>query len=369
MRVLIINSVCGIRSTGRICTDLADSLSCDGNEVRIAYGRETVPKQFQKYAVRIGSDLDVKWHGLESRLLDNHGLASRVATKRFLSWAEEYNPDLLWLHNIHGYYINYDLLFSWIKQRPQMEVRWTLHDCWAFTGHCAYFTMIKCQKWKNRCFNCIQKQRYPASLMIDNSKKNYEHKKATFTGVNNMVLITPSQWLADIVKQSFLKEYVVEVHKNKIDTSIFKPTLSNFRDSRRIKDKNLILGVASAWSERKGLDDFIRLSKMITSNDIIVLVGLTEKQMRGLPDNIIGIQRTNSPKELAEIYTAADVFVNPTYEDNYPTVNLEAEACGTRVVSYDTGGCRETLQREDSDVVKVGDVNAILDSINKRRVE
>ena len=172
MKVLMINSVCGIRSTGRICTDLASELEAQGHQVRIAYGRESVPEQYTKYAVRIGNEWDVRLHGVRSRLLDEHGLSSKSATKRFLKWAEEYDPDLLWLHNIHGYYINYELLFDWIKGRPKMQVKWTLHDCWAFTGHCSYFTVARCEQWKTGCTHCVQKKRYPASLLVDNCRKN-----------------------------------------------------------------------------------------------------------------------------------------------------------------------------------------------------
>ena len=231
MKILLINSVCGIGSTGRICTDLAQEYEAQGHEVKIAYGRDSyVPEKYSKYAVRIGSDLDIRIHGVLSRLFDAHGLGSKSATKKFLKWAEEYKPDLLWLHNIHGYYINYELLFEWIKKHPEMEVKWTLHSCWSFTGHCSHFTFVKCYKWKNHCENCPQKKRYPASLFLDCSKGNFDRKKKAFCGVKNMTLITPSKWLADLVKQSFLKEYPVEVRYNTIDTNVFKPTSGNFRE-------------------------------------------------------------------------------------------------------------------------------------------
>ena len=172
MKVLMINVVCGIRSTGRICTDLATELEKEGHEVKIAYGREYVPEEFKRFAVRIGNDFEVKIHGIKSRVFDNHGLGSTKSTKEFLKWAEEYNPDMLWLHNIHGYYINYELLFSWIKRRTNMKIKWTLHDCWAFTGHCAYFSMIDCDKWISGCSNCPQKRKYPESIIIDDSRNN-----------------------------------------------------------------------------------------------------------------------------------------------------------------------------------------------------
>lgn len=360
MKVLFINSVCGIGSTGRICVELAKELEASGHEVKIAFGRDpTVPQEAEKYAVRIGSGLDVKIHALQTRLFDAHGLGSKRATKRFLRWADDYNPDLLWLHNIHGYYINYELLFEWIKSRPSMEVRWTLHDCWTFTGHCSYFTMVECEQWKSRCSYCVQKKRYPSSLFLDNCRRNFDRKKAAFTGVRNLTLITPSQWLAKLVKESFLKEYPVEVRYNSIDTNVFKPTPSDFRERYGLQDKKIVLGVASVWDERKGLDDFIRLAGMLDDRYVIALVGLSEKQIRRLPKRMLGIRRTNSPTELAAIYTAADVFVNLTYEDNYPTVNLEAQACGTFVVTYNTGGCSETLLPNQGIVFPCGNVHDV----------
>ncbi len=354
MKILLINSVCGIGSTGRICTDLAQQFEKESHTVKIAYGRSaTVPEKFQKYAVRIGTDFDVKLHALQTRLFDTHGFGSKRATKKFLAWAEEYNPDLVWLHNIHGYYINVEMLFDWIKSRPNMQVKWTLHDCWAFTGHCSYFTLANCDKWRVRCAHCPQLRRYPASYR-DNSAGNFDRKKAAFTGVKNMTLITPSKWLANLVKQSFLKDYSVEVVYNTIDKTIFKPTPSDFRQRYGLENKKMILGVASVWDERKGLNDFIKLAGMLDDTYAIVLVGLTDKQIKSLPKNCLGIQRTNNPHELAAIYTAADVFFNPTYEDNYPTVNLEAQACGTSVITYDTGGARETVYMADSKVIPTG---------------
>lgn len=352
MKCLIINSVCGIGSTGRICTDLAQQLEAEGNEVKIAYGRKgTVPEQFQKYAVRIGTDFDCKMHAIQTRLFDTHGFGSKHATKEFLKWAEEYKPDLLWLHNLHGYYINVEMLFDWIKKHPEMQVKWTLHDCWAFTGHCSY---------------CSQLRRYPACFAMSSVSKNFERKRKAFTGVKNMTLITPSKWLADLTRQSFLKEYPVEVHYNTIDTSIFKPTPSDFRERYGLQDRIIVLGVANVWEDRKGLFDFYKLAEMLDDRYAIVLVGLSEKQIKDLPKNIKGIQRTNSPQELAAIYTAADVFVNPTYEDNYPTVNLEAQACGTRVITYDTGGCKETLHTKESTLVQTGAIQVVAEMIEEK---
>ena len=359
----MINAVCGIRSTGRICTDIAKDLEKQGYEVKIAYGRETVPEQYQKYAVRIGNNVDVYWHALMTRLFDDRGYWSRIATRKFLKWADEYDPDLLWLHNLHDYFINIDMLFNWIKSRPQMEVKWTQHDCWAFTGHCSYFTMVKCEQWKTHCSYCPGKAPFPHDSLFNQCQRNFDRKKKAFTGIKNMTLISPSQWLADLIKESYLKEYPVQVVHNTIDTNVFKPTPSDFRKRYGLEDKEIVLGVASPWSKRKGFDDFIKLSQMLSDEYVIVLVGLSEKQMEGLPDNIIGIQRTNDAKELAGIYTAADVFVNPTYEDNYPTVNLEARACGVPIVTYKTGGSPESAGNMNTRIVDVGSIEGIAKSV------
>ncbi len=360
MRVLFINSFCGTGSTGRICCELADKLSAEGYECKIAYGRSNVvPEKWKHYGVRIGNALGVRCHALSTRIFDNTGFCSKTATRIFLKWADDFDPDILWLHNLHGYYINIELLFEWIKSKQDMEVRWTLHDCWSFTGHCSHFTYVQCKKWETYCRQCIQKKRYPASFVIDSSETNYERKRTAFTGVNNLTIITPSKWLSDLVKKSFLNGYPVEVRYNTIDPQIFKPTSGNFRKRYALEDKKIILGVASTWDARKGLQDMINLRKKIDGSIRIVLVGLSKKQIKRLPDGITGIERIYDPSELAEIYTAADVFVNTSYEENYPTVNLEAEACGTPVVAYDSGGSAETLKMPLSKTVTPGDVEEL----------
>ena len=358
MRVLIINSVCGIGSTGRICAELAENFERNGDQVKIAYGRsDTVPEKYRKYAIRIGNNIGVKFNALKARLFDNEGLNAIKATERFLEWASGFDPDLLWLHNLHGYYVNYELLFKWIKSRPNMQVKWTLHDCWAFTGHCTYFSFEKCYRWETQCCDCPQIRRYPKAFK-DNSVKNFKRKKAAFTGVKDMTVITPSKWLADLVGRSFLKEYKIDVCYNTIDTSVFKPTPSDFRQKYGLEKKKIILGVASVWNERKGFSDFLKLSKMLDDEYCIVLVGLSDKQIKDLPENIVGVTHTNNATELAEIYSAADVFVNLTYEDNYPTVNLESQACGTPCITYRTGGSVESVPKEN--VVEQGDLNEIV---------
>ncbi len=340
MKVLQINSVCGIGSTGRIATDLHNALIEQGHKSWIAYGRKE-PKNCDS-AIRIGRDFDVYSHALITRIFDRHGFGSKQATLEFLEKVKTINPDIIHLHNIHGYYMHIELLFAFLKEFGKPVV-WTLHDCWSFTGHCAYFTFVGCDRWRNGCYDCPQKRNYPGSFFMDNSRNNYERKKGAFSGVKNMTIVTPSKWLATLVKESFLKEYEVIPIPNGIDTDIFKPVKTNFKEKYNIENKFMILGVASVWDKRKGLEHFVELAGMLQQDEVIVLVGLTQKQISRLPGNIIGISRTNNVHELVEIYSAADVFLNPTLEDNYPTVNLEAQACGTYTITFDSGGSGETI--------------------------
>lgn len=359
MKYLFINSVAGIGSTGRIVADKCRELQKQGNQCVIAFGRAAANCDDIE-TVQIGTKFDYQWHGVLTRLFDLHGFGSKRATRKFLQWVKEYEPDVIWLHNIHGYYINIELLFDYLKSCGK-KIYWTLHDCWAFTGHCSHFTAAKCEQWRSHCSHCSQLRRYPKCYAISNVNRNFERKKASFTGVPNMKLIVPSHWLEGLVKQSFLQEYPVEVFYNTIDMNVFKPTPSNFRKRYGLPGKKIVLGVASVWDERKGLNDFIQLANMLDDGYVVVLVGLTDKQIKQLPKKILGIQRTNSAQELAAIYTAADVFVNPTYEDNYPTVNLEAQACGTPVITYDTGGCKETTKGKG--LCKIGDVHTLSNMI------
>jgi len=346
LKMMQINTVCGVGSVGRIVRQIHEALREKGHESYIAYGRKPLGCDG---AIRIGEDLDVYFHVFLTRVFDLHGFGSKKATKKFLKIVEEINPDIIHLHNIHGYYLNIEVLFDFLKSFDKPVV-WTLHDCWAFTGHCSHFTYAKCERWKTGCYSCPEKKSYPRSVIFDNSKSNYARKKKAFTGAKNMTLVTPSQWLAGLVKESFLRDYPVQVIPNGIDTEVFKPTPSDFKKRYGLDGKFLILGVANVWEKRKGFDYFLDLSKYLSDDEIIVLVGLSDERIKNLPNNIIGIKRTNSAKELAEIYTAADVFFNPTLEDNYPTVNLEAQACGTYVITFDSGGAKETIISKESGV-------------------
>lgn len=367
MKYLQINSVCGIGSTGKIAVENHDKLLKEGHESYIAFGRGEAKDIEEKYTIKIGSKVDLYLNLLRTRLLDQHGLGSKSSTKEFLQRVREISPDVIHLHNIHGYYLNYPLLFKYLKEEFKGKVKWTLHDCWAFTGHCAYYDYYKCDKWKSQCGNCIQKKEYPQSLLLDNSTRNFNLKKESFLGIKDLEIITPSKWLANEVKNSFLKDYKIRVVYNTINTEIFKPRPSDFRKRNNLEEKFIILGVASPWSKRKGFKYFIELSKKLKEDEVIVMVGLNKKQLENLPKNILGIERTNNQIELAEIYTTADIFFNPTQEEVLGLTNLEAVACGTFGVTFNSGGSPECFDEKTGKVLKTKEIDEFLEIIKRRK--
>ncbi len=363
MKIFEINSVAGIRSTGRICTDIAQALRERGHECMIAYGREQAPDFCREYTVRVGTKLGAYARFARGLLLDDQGSGARRGTKKLIAEIEKFKPDIIHLHNIHGYYLNIKMLFDYLAASG-IPVVWTLHDCWSFTGHCAHFDLIGCDKWRTcACSDCPAKSKYPPSLLLDRSPKNIEEKRALFTSVKNMTLVTPSLWLAGKVKESFLGKYETVTVNNGVDLCVFKPTYGNILTRLGLNGKRIILGVASIWDWGKGLDDFKKMSESLDPDWHIILIGLSKKQIADLPQNITGIERTDSQAELAEIYTAADVFANPTKQEVFGLVNIEALACGTPVVTYRTGGCPECVDESYCKIVEKGDTGAMLEAI------
>ncbi len=359
MKLLQINVTANSGSTGKIAEQIGRLVIAEGWQSSIAYGRYANPSQSE--LICIGTKFDIIEHGIESRLLDNHGLASHRATKSLIQQIENIKPDIIHLHNIHGYYINYKILFEYLS-KLNTPIVWTLHDCWPLTGHCAHFDYVKCDRWKKGCFSpCPCKENYPKSLLVDRSQENWEKKKACFTSVKNMTIVSVSQWLSNLVNQSFLKKYPIRIIHNGIDLKMFSP----IEDTMRIKEKyhiegiHILLGVANVWNELKGLSDFIKLRELLPIEYTIVLVGLTEKQILLLPKGIIGIKHTQTQEELVQLYSVSNVYINPTYEDSYPTTNLEAVACGTPAVTYKTGGSPESISEESGIVIKQGDINQL----------
>lgn len=364
MRIVEINTVNGIGSTGKIAAALYNLAKSENHEPYIAYGRGDAPANIDSF--KIGNTFDFGTHVLSNFFCGNSGFASRNATKKFLQWLDHIQPDLLHLHNLHGFYIHVGLLFEYIKKH-NIPVIWTLHDCWPFTGQCAYFDYAECKKWKTQCHSCpIYKTDYPYSLFKDNSKQNYIQKKEAFTGVNNMIIITPSHWLASLVGDSYLNEYPVNVIPNGIDLTLFKPLSIPISDAK-YQNKKILLGVANVWDKRKGLDYFLDLSKMLDDDFHIVLIGVSKKQQdmiqKKYAANVTAITRTANQKELVSWYNAAYAFVNPTLEDNFPTTNLEALACGTPVITFNTGGSPESINDTCGIVVEKGNVQKLKDAI------
>ena len=352
--LLQINITANWGSTGKIADSIGIAAMDAGWESYIAYGRWM--NQSQSRLVKVGGRFDKYLHFAEQRIRDNEGLCSRLATKRFIRQIEEIKPDVIQLHNIHDHYLNYQILFEYLNN-THIKVVWTFHDCWAFTGHCFHFITTDCKKWKTGCFNCPMKSVSPKTIM-DRSKENYELKKSLFANCKNLTIVPVSDWMADFVKHSFFKDKKIHVIKNGVDLSIFKP--SPIKNDKKIR----ILGVSNVWTKDKGLFDFYKLRNLLDKEKFeIILVGLSANQVKNVPEGIIGIKHTESVQELADLYSSASVFVNPTYADTFPTVNIEALACGTPVITYRTGGSPEALDEKTGIVTEQGDVNGLVSAI------
>ena len=355
MRIFFINAVCGTGSTGRIVADLAEFLRNQGHTVGAAYGVGQGPE----WAVKINDKMGYYLHNGLSRLTDHAGLYSRRQTRFLIEKLREFGPDVVHIHTLHGYYVNYQLLCRYLSEE-KVPVVMTLHDCWAFTGHCTHFSRVGCQGWKTGCRKCPQLREYPVCWGFGDSAGNFRRKKEAFCSLENLTIVTPSRWLESLARQSFLKNANFQVVPNGIDNGPYRPLMV----PKGIFSGPMVLGVAAFWSPGKGLSDFCRLAKLLPEYQI-VLIGLTPTQRKKLPPEILGLGPIHDPEELAKWYSAAEVFVNPTYEDTFPTVNLEAQACGTPVVTYDACGSPETLVPGTGRVVPVGDVEALARAIRE----
>lgn len=354
--ILQVNVTANIGSTGRIAEQIGKAAIAEGWSSYIAYGRHAGASE--STLVRVCTSFESRIHYHLSKLTDREGLFSYCATLRFIRKIKQIKPDVIHLHNIHGAYLNYKLFFNYLN-RSGIPVIWTLHDCWPFTGHCTYFDEPNCYKWESGCEQCPYSCSYPASLFADASSKNYKLKKNLFGANKQLYLVPVSNWLLNFVKRSFLSHCDSRVLHNGIDLHKFciKPTPQN--------NKYRIIGVAIPWDRRKGLSDFYALRDKLDKDKYeIMLVGLTPKQISVLPDGIIGVSRTNSVEELAQLYSSADVFVNPTYADNYPTTNLESIACGTPIITYKTGGSPESVTEQTGAIVEQGDIDGIVNAIH-----
>lgn len=355
-------------STGRIMQEIGELAMANGWESYIAYsgGRDGI-RPCKSHLMPVGSKISVALHGLWTRFTDRHGLASNLATKKFIKDIEKLQPDVIHIHNIHGYFLNYKILFDYLK-RADIPVIWTIHDCWIYTGHCYYYSSIQCDRWKIGCGNCPQQRQFPTSWFVDCSRQNFKDKSVAFNSIKDKLTIVPvSKWIRGEMAQSFMKDCNYQVIHNGIDLNVFdvQPDDKAVREKYDLGDKKIILGLASIWSKEKGWDDFVKMSEMLNEDEVIVMVGVSEDQQKRLPKNIVAIRRTENVRQLAELYSAATAFVNPTWQDNYPTVNLEAIACGTPVVTYRTGGSIEVITEDTGRIVEQGDVAGLLAAVRE----
>ena len=354
--LLQINITANWGSTGKIAESIGIAAIKAGWESYVAYGRWSNPSQSQLF--KIGSWWDKYFHYAEQRIRDNEGLCSRSATKRLIRQIKEIRPDVIQLHNIHDHYLNYKILFDYLNQ-TEIKVIWTFHDCWAFTGHCFHFVTKDCMRWKTGCYNCPMKNVFPKTI-LDRSREHYELKKKLFGGCRNLTIVPVSDWMAGFVRQSFLNDKRIEVIKNGVDLGVFRPL-----EKQKQEGKYAVLAVSSVWNEDKGLGDIYKLRELLSDEYTITVVGLTAKQVEQLPSGIKGIQRTQNVQELVQLYSDADVLINPTYADTFPTVNLEALACGTPVVTYRTGGSPEAIDEKTGLVLEQGDVQELMAAVQR----
>lgn len=357
--LLQINVTANWGSTGKIAEQIGQCAIAHGWDSYIAYGRWYNPSQ--SHLIKIGNKLDMYQHYAEQRILDNEGLCSRRATKEFIKRINEIKPDVIQLHNIHDHYLNYRLLFEYLN-KTDIKVVWTFHDCWAFTGHCFHFITKGCERWKSGCFDCPLQHEYPKTF-FDRSRKNYTMKKNLFGANNNLTIIACSEWIANFVRQSFLKDKPIYVINNGVDLNVFKGSESLGTNKKSFH----VLAVSNVWNKDKGFGDILKLREILSNEYEITIVGVTKQQLNSLPQGIVGIERTQNVQELVALYSKADVFINPTYADNFPTVNLEALACGTPVITYRTGGSPEALDEKTGVVVEQGDINGLAVAIQKMK--
>lgn len=361
MKVLHLNSVYKIGSTGRIVSNIHTELIKLNLSSYVCYGRGEDSQE--DFVFKISSNKDNFLHGIGSRIFDNHGLYSKRSTKKLLDIINKVNPDIVHIHNIHGYYMNYLTFFNEIKNL-NIKIVWTLHDCWAFTGHCSHFDYIGCNKWKYECSKCPQKKEYPKSVLFDDSKRNYNLKKNLYSDLKDITIVTPSNWLRKKVKQSILKESNVITINNGIDIAKFQRKYdSGLKEKLSLKNSFVMLSVASIWTEKKGINNIIEFSKNLKKDETLIIVGKISKKI-SLPNNIIHIESTNNIEELAQIYSISNVLLNFTLEDTFPTVNIESIACGTPVITYDSGGSKEIIDEQTGFVVKKGDFKSVREAIN-----
>ena len=345
MKVLQINAY-GNFSTGKIAQGIA--LECNSSNIEnlFLYGRNECANPSVN-SKKIASSFSCKFHFLMSRVFDRTGFYSYFQTKKIVKEIQKYHPDIIHLHIIHGYYCNIKVLFKYLANCG-VPIIWTFHDCWAYTGHCAYYLSAKCYKWKTQCNRCTEKMTYPRSFVFSQSKRNFIDKKKLFTSIKNLTIVANCDWLKSETLDSFFKDYKVIAINNGVDQNVFK-----YNQEARYKlfgetKKTIVLTIANKWDIRKGLLDVIEVYKKLDSDRFtFVVVGLTPEDWRlynyDVPESFIVVNRTSNQKELSDYYSSADYFLCLSHEDTCPTTIIESISCGTPVLTYSIGGCSEAI--------------------------
>ena len=362
-KLVQINTVCNT-STGRIMGDIQREALKQGYEAVSFVGRR---KPFTDIRCeKIGNSLSFWIHVAINTVFDRQGYGSYFVTKKLVKCIKKEKPDMIHLHNLHGYYLNLPVLFDYLNNEFEGEVFWTFHDCWPFTGHCPHFAAAGCGKWKEGCYQCPSKKEYPISLFLDASRKNYREKKQMFCGLKKLTIITPSDWMAGWIKDSFMGKYPVKVINNGIDLKTFsyRPDSKILEKYQIPTEKKILLGVASVWDKRKGLQDFFELAQKLPEEYVVVLVGLSKPQIGKLLPNMIGIERTENREELAAIYSMAHIFINPSVEESFSLVTVEAFACGTPVIVLDTSAVKELVCKDNGIVLSKHTASEYLEAVS-----
>lgn len=364
MKILQINSSANLGSTGRIAEQIGELILKEGWQSIIAYGRTSNESKSVLY--RIGNDLDVNFHLMQSYIFGNHGFASTIATKNLINYIKSQNPDIIHLHNLHGYYINLKLLFSFLSE-SKAKIVWTLHDCWPLTGHCSYFSDINCQKWINECNNCPKKRNYPKSILFDNSKRDFYFKKELFNTVK-INIVTVSNWLKNITKESFLKDHNIISISNGVNRNKFKIKGKNqiLIERHKLSEKKILLASSTSWARQKGFDDYLKLSSLLPPSLKIVLIGLSKDNIRKLPVNILGIERTDNIDELVDWYNIADIVLNLSLQESFGLTSVEGFMCGKPTIVYNSTASPELII--DScmgEIVNIHDIEGVKSAILK----
>lgn len=354
MKVLFINTVFERSSTGRIIHDICVRLRQQGHDSMVIYGRYPVQSEFPSMC--FNSKIENILHGVNTRLFDRHGFGPKATTKKIIETIKHYQPDIIHLHNIHGYYVNIKLLFQFLKQMD-LPVVWTVHDCWPYTGHCVYYDYIGCDKWKTECCQCPKKREYPASYGIDNSKRNYNQKRELFNSIPNLTLVAVSDWLKEQLGMSFLKHHRIQRIYNGIDQTVFRPIKTDIKKRMGLEGKKVFLAVSDGWSERKGKNLLYQFTDYLNPDEVLIMVGLSEKDLKSCPKQLLGMGRTENLQQLVELYSAADIVLNPSYEETFGMITAEALSCGTPVIVSNATASPELVNSTCGRIIEKGNIS------------